>query len=54
MGRQGRGVWAGALRFHDGEFWVYFGTPDQGYFVSTAEDPAGIWSRPKLMLNAAG
>jgi len=54
MGRQGRGVWAGALRFHDGKFWVYFGTPDQGIFVSTAEDPAGVWSRPKLVLNAAG
>lgn len=54
MGRQGRGVWAGALRLHDGRFWVYFGTPDQGIFVSTAVDPAGAWSRPKLVLDASG
>jgi beta-xylosidase len=54
MDRQGRGVWAGAVRFHDGRFWVYFGTPDQGIFVSTAVDPAGEWSRPKLVLDASG
>jgi beta-xylosidase len=41
MGRQGRGVWAGALRFHDGEFWVYFGTPDQGYLYLLQKIPQG-------------
>ncbi len=43
MNRYARGVWAGAIRFHDHQFWVYFFTPDEGLFVSTATDPAGPW-----------
>ncbi len=33
MNGYARGVWAGAIRYHDGKFWVYFGTPDEGYFI---------------------
>jgi beta-xylosidase len=44
MNRYGRGVWAGAIRHHAGKFWVYFGDPDAGLFVTTATDPAGPWS----------
>jgi hypothetical protein len=36
MNRAGRGIWAGSIRYHDGKFWVYFGTPDQGIFMSSA------------------
>ena len=43
MNRYGRGIWAGAIRFHEGKFWVYFCSPDEGYFMSTATDPAGPW-----------
>jgi beta-xylosidase len=43
MGRYGRGVWAGSIRYHDGKFWIYFGTPEEGYFMTTAKDPAGPW-----------
>jgi len=43
MNRYGRGVWAGAIRYHDGMFWVYFATPDEGIFMATAADPAGPW-----------
>ena len=38
------GSWAPSIRYHDGKFWVYFCTPDEGLFMSTAEDPAGPWS----------
>jgi beta-xylosidase len=44
MNRYGRGVWAGAIRYHDKKFWIYFGTPDEGFFMTTAADPAGPWS----------
>jgi beta-xylosidase len=54
MNRYGRGVWAGAIRHHDGKFWVYFGTPDEGYFMSTANDPAGPWSPLHRVMNEAG
>lgn len=43
MNRYGRGVWAGAIRFHKDKYWVYFFTPDEGLFMSTAADPAGPW-----------
>jgi beta-xylosidase len=43
MNRYGKGIWAGAIRYHDNKFWVYFGTPDEGYFMSTAKNPAGAW-----------
>jgi beta-xylosidase len=43
MNRYGSGIWAGAIRYHDNKFWVYFCTPNEGYFMSTATDPAGPW-----------
>lgn len=54
MNRPGRGLWAGSIRFQSGGFRVYFGTPDQGIYVSTAEKAAGPWSAPHLVLQGAG
>jgi beta-xylosidase len=44
MNRYGHGIWAGAIRYHAGKFWIYFGTPDEGFFVTTATNPAGPWA----------
>ena len=38
------GSWAPAIRYHDGLFYVYFCTPDEGLYMSTAKDPRGPWS----------
>ncbi len=54
MSRYGKGVWAGAIRHHDGKFWVYFGTPDEGYFMTTAKDVAGPWAPLHRILAEAG
>ena len=54
MNRYGKGVWAGAIRHHDGKFWVFFGTPDEGYFVTTAKDVAGPWAPLHPVLQEAG
>jgi beta-xylosidase len=43
MNRYGRGIWAGAIRHHHGKFWVYFCTPEEGIFMSTATRPEGPW-----------
>src|SRR5450759_4226801 len=43
MNKYGRGIWAGAIRYHDKKFWVYFGDPDAGYFMSTAKKVEGLW-----------
>lgn len=44
MDAYGAGSWAPAIRYHDGLFYVYFCTPDEGLYMSTARDPAGPWS----------
>lgn len=54
MNRYGRGVWAGAIRHHAGLFRVYFGTPDEGYFMSTATNAAGPWAPLTAVMRAPG
>ncbi|MEP6747976.1 MAG: glycoside hydrolase 43 family protein [Bacteroidota bacterium] len=54
MNRYGKGIWAGAIRYHDNKFWVYFGTPDEGYFMSTAKNPAGPWAPLHVVLASKG
>lgn len=54
MNRYGKGIWAGAIRYHGGKFWVYFGDPNEGYFMSTAQDPAGPWAPLHPALQARG
>jgi beta-xylosidase len=50
----GCGVWAPALRFHAGRFWIFFPTPDEGLYVTTAGDPLGTWSEPHLLQAGKG
>jgi beta-xylosidase len=50
----GCGVWAPSIRFHAGKFWIFFPTPDEGIYVTTAEDPAGKWSDPRLLQAGKG
>ena len=38
------GSWAPAIRYHDGLFYVYFCTPDEGLYMSTARNAKGPWS----------
>jgi beta-xylosidase len=40
----GKGVWAPSIRYHDSRFYIYFGDPDNGIFVTTATNAAGPWS----------
>ena len=49
MDRYGRGIWAGAIRWFRGRFYVYFGTPDEGYFMTSAENVEGPWDDLKKM-----
>lgn len=50
----GKGVWAPAIRYRDGLFQIYFPTPDEGIFVTTAADPRGTWSEPVAVHRAKG
>jgi beta-xylosidase len=48
--RYGKGVWAPSIRKHDGLYYVYFPTPDEGIFVSTAASITGPWSDPAVVI----
>jgi beta-xylosidase len=50
----GCGVWAPAIRFHAGKFWIFFPTPDEGIYVTTANHPAEKWSAPHLVQAGKG
>ena len=52
--QHGGGVWAPSLRFHAGRFWIYFGDPDVGIFMTTATDPRGPWELLALVHGASG
>jgi beta-xylosidase len=50
----GCGIWAPAMRFHDGRFWIFFPMPDEGIYLTTAKDPAGQWTEPRLVQEGRG
>lgn len=52
--RHGEGVWAPALRYHNGEFRIYYGDPDRGIYLLRAAEARGPWSSPLLIEEAKG
>ena len=52
--QHGCGIWAPVIRFHAGQFWIFFPMPDEGIYVVTAADPAGKWSEPHLLVAGKG
>ncbi|MGI5229318.1 glycoside hydrolase family 43 protein [Actinoallomurus sp. CA-142502] len=52
--QHGNGVWAPAIRHHDGRFWIVYPDPDYGIFVTTAVDPAGPWTKPYALKPGLG
>ena len=50
----GKGVWAPAIRYHEGEFYIYWGDPDQGIFMVKAQDPTGPWEKPVCVIAGKG
>lgn len=50
----GDGVWAPAIRYHEGWFYIYWGDPDHGIYMVKSRDPRGEWSKPHLVMAAKG
>jgi len=50
----GCGVWAPAIRYNDGKYYVYFPMPDEGIYVTYTSDPYGKWSEPINIRPGAG
>ena len=49
-----KGVWAPAIRYHEGEFYIYYGMPDEGIFMVKTKDVLGKWEKPVLVLGGKG
>ncbi|MBN2008453.1 glycoside hydrolase 43 family protein [candidate division KSB1 bacterium] len=52
--QHGNGIWAPALRYHDGAYYIYYGDPDRGIYMLKTTDPAGKWDAPVLVKKAYG
>ena len=54
--QHGNGVWAPSIRYHDGQYYIYWGDPDFGvYMVKTVNgDPAGEWTKPYCVIKGTG
>jgi beta-xylosidase len=52
--QHGNGVWAPCIRFHEGEFYIYYGDPDYGIYMLKTKNPAGKWSDPVLVKAGKG
>lgn len=52
--QHGGGVWAPAIRYHDGMFYIYYPDPDYGIYMVKAKNPAGPWSTPVLVQAGKG
>ena len=52
--RHGEGVWAPSIRYHEGEFYIYWGDPDYGVYMVKTKDPAGKWEKPVCVIAGKG
>ena len=52
--RYGEGVWAPAIRYHSGRFYVFWPTPKEGIFMASAATPEGPWTAPVSVISGPG
>ncbi|WP_455497372.1 glycoside hydrolase family 43 protein [Coprobacter sp.] len=52
--QHGNGVWAPSIRYHNGEFYIYYGDPDAGIYMVKTKNPTGKWEEPVLVKAAKG
>lgn len=52
--RRGDGIWAPSMRFHKGEFFIYWGDPDFGIYMVKTKDPLKKWEKPILVMEGKG
>ena len=50
----GNRVWAPSIRHHNGEFYIFWGDPDQGIFMVKSSRAEGPWSKPVLVKEIKG
>ena len=50
----GKAVWAPAIRYHEGWYYIYVGDPDRGIFMVRTQDPTGPWEPPVWVVREKG
>lgn len=49
-----KGVWAPCIRYHNKDFYIFWGDPDFGIFRIKTKDPLGKWEKPVLIKAGKG
>ncbi len=52
--QHGNGVWAPSIRYHNNEFYIYWGDPDFGMYMVKTKDPSSVWDDPILVMEGKG
>jgi len=52
--QHGNGVWAPSFNYHDGTFYIFYGDPDRGVYMTKTDDPRGRWSELRRVHEAEG
>lgn len=52
--QHGNGVWAPSIRYHNNEFYIYYGDPDIGIFMTKAKNILGPWEPLTLVKEGKG
>lgn len=52
--QHGNGVWAPSIRYHKGEFYIYYPDPDFGIYVVKSKNIEGPWSDPVVVESGKG
>ena len=52
--QHGNHIWAPCIRYHNGEFYIFWGDPDQGIYMVKAKNPEGPWDEPVLVKAVKG
>jgi beta-xylosidase len=52
--QHGKGIWAPSIRYHNNKFYVYYGDPDAGIFMTESDNPIGPWTEPILVEEGKG
>src|ERR1035437_8637550 len=50
----GKGVWAPFIRFHNDEYFIFWGDPDYGIYMIKTKNPLTDWTEPVLVLSGKG
>ena len=52
--QHGNGVWAPAIRYYSGEFYIFYGDPDYGIYMTKTKNPAGEWEPLTMVKHGKG